>query len=76
MNPLVSSQPLEGVVRNNFVFFRLKLVQDISTDRPEVRIIESSTIISYYLPHVLLARPHDCLIDVDHGDELGLLLEQ
>ena len=76
LNPLVSSQPLEGVVRNYFVFFRLEVVQHISTGRPEVRIIESSTIISYYLPHVLLARPHDRLIDVDHGDELGLLLEQ
>ena len=76
LNPLVGSQPLEGVVRNYFVFFRLELVQHISTGRPEVRKIESSTMISYNLPHVLLARPHDRLVDVDHGDELGLLLEQ
>ena len=94
LNPLVSSQPLEGVVRNYFVFFRLELVQHISTGRPEVRIIKSSTksfgkwCHIFYLqpqislqskdviPHVLLARPHDRLVDVDHGDELGLLLEQ
>ena len=25
---------------------------------------------------MLLARPHDRLIDVDHGDELGVLLEE
>ena len=43
LNPLVGSQPLEGVVRNYFVFFRLELVQHISTGRPEVRIIKSST---------------------------------
>ena len=28
------------------------------------------------IPHVFLASPHDSLVDVDHGDKLGLLLEQ
>ena len=36
---LVLVKPLEGVVDNNFVFFPLVLVEDISTSRPSEQLI-------------------------------------